>query len=158
MQAGAQALQECADLPRICVNMGGKVAQNDWGEANWRALFSQLRTSYADHALVFIGSEEDAARATRVACGWLGRAANLCGRVSPRISAAAMSGARIFVGHDSGPLHLAAAVGVTCVGLYGNKNAPAIWHPNGVGHRIIHDMRGVDRITVGQSTTRPVRC
>jgi ADP-heptose:LPS heptosyltransferase len=36
--------------------------------------------------------------------------------------------AKLFVGCDSGPLHLAAAVGTRCVGLYGPKD-PAIYGP-----------------------------
>jgi heptosyltransferase III len=58
-----------------------------------------------------------------------------------------MSRAVAFVGHDSGPMHLAAAVGVRCVGMFGNFNRPKWWHPYGAQHRIIHDMRGVLAIT-----------
>lgn len=36
--------------------------------------------------------------------------------------------ARLFIGADSGPLHVAAASGRTCVGLYGTKD-PAIYAP-----------------------------
>jgi heptosyltransferase-3 len=52
------------------------------------------------------------------------------------------------VGHDSGPLHLAAASGVACVGLFGALNKPRKWYPFGVGHRILHDLAGVDQIPV----------
>ncbi len=148
--AAALALGPASDLPRIAVNMGGKVAQNDWGEANWLTLAERLGASCADHALVFVGAAEDAARAARVGARWPGMVVNLCGEVTPRVSAAAMAGARVFVGHDSGPLHLAACMGVSCVGLYGDKNEPRKWHPYGIGHRIIHDMRGVLAIGVEQ--------
>ena len=130
--------------------MGGKVAENDWGEANWRELVQQLRSVCPDHALVFIGAAEDSVRAAGVGSLWGGPVVNLCGRVSPRVSAAAMVGSRAFAGHDSGPLHLAASVGVRCVGLYGDKNEPRKWHPYGAQHRIIHDMRGVLAIRVEQ--------
>jgi ADP-heptose:LPS heptosyltransferase len=61
-----------------------------------------------------------------------------------------MLGAKLFVGHDSGPLHLASCVGVPCVGLYGNNNEPCKWHPYGDGHVVIHEMRGVRAIGVEQ--------
>ena len=149
-QAAAAALADAEGRPRIAVNMGGKVVENDWGEANWLALAARLSASCADHALLFVGAAEDAPRAARMAALWPGPAVNLCGRVSPRVSAAAMSGSRVFVGHDSGPLHLASSMGVACVGLYGDKNEPRKWHPYGDGHRIIHDMRGVLAIGVEQ--------
>jgi ADP-heptose:LPS heptosyltransferase len=71
-----------------------------------------------------------------------------CGRLNPRESAAAMRQAVAFIGHDSGPLHLAAATGVSCVGLFGNLNQPQRWHPRGPQHRIIHRMNGLDTISV----------
>ena len=142
--AAADALAPAGDGPRIAINMGGKVAQNDWGESNWRALVTRLEQVCGDHALVFVGASDDAARAARVGALWRrGPVVNLCGRVSPRVSAAAMSGSALFIGHDSGPLHLAACVGVRCVGLFGNYHEPRKWHPYGDRHVILHDMRGV---------------
>lgn len=147
--AAAAALGDAAaPALRIAVNMGGKVVHNDWGEANWLALMTRLSDAFADHALVFVGASEDAVRASSVGAVWRGPVANLCGRVSPRVSAAAMAGARAFVGHDSGPLHLAASTGVACVGLFGDNNPPRKWHPRGPAHRIVHDMRGVQAISV----------
>jgi ADP-heptose:LPS heptosyltransferase len=52
-----------------------------------------------------------------------------------------------FVGSDSGPLHLANAIGVPCVGLYGPKD-PSIYAPYGKGHRIIY--KDMDKITVDE--------
>ncbi len=48
--------------------------------------------------------------------------------------------ARLFVGSDTGPLHLAAAVGTPCVGLYGPW--PAEKHgPYGPQHVTVQKMR-----------------
>jgi len=47
--------------------------------------------------------------------------------------------ARLFVGSDTGPLHLAAAVGTPCVGLYGPW--PAYRHgPYGPQHVVVQKM------------------
>jgi len=40
---------------------------------------------------------------------------NLCGRLSPRETAAVIERARVFLGPDSGPMHLAASVRVPSV-------------------------------------------
>lgn len=139
----AARLAEIASHPCIAVNMGTKFIENDWGESNWTALATLLRGRFPQHALVFIGAAEDAGRAERVGTAWGGAFANLCGQVSPRVSAAAMANCGVFVGHDSGPLHLAACMGVPCVGIYGAKNEPRLWHPYGAQHTIIHEMGGV---------------
>ena len=62
---------------------------------------------------------------------WSGKTANLCGRVSPRVSAAVLEQAELFVGHDSGPVHLAAAVGTPCVAVYSARSLPGHWFPRG---------------------------
>lgn len=134
----------------IAVNIGGKIARKDWGDDNWMALFELMAVRYADLALVFFGSADEFDRSGRLGAAWPGPRLNLCGRLAPRESAAAMSRALFFVGHDSGPLHLAASAGVPCVGMFGNINEPKWWHPAGKQHRIIHDMRGLRYIKPAQ--------
>jgi heptosyltransferase-3 len=56
--------------------------------------------------------------------------------------------ARIFIGNDSGPAHLAAAVGTPVVALFGPSN-PAIWAPRGP-HVAVAAAPALDSITVGQ--------
>ena len=59
-------------------------------------------------------------------------------------------GAKLFVGCDSGPLHLAAAAGARCVGLYGPKD-PAVYAPYPRdGHEIVapHEPRGMEWLDV----------
>lgn len=44
--------------------------------------------------------------------------------------------AKLYVGGDTGPMHLAAACGTPCVALFGPKD-PAIYRPYGPGHVVI---------------------
>jgi heptosyltransferase-3 len=136
--------------PFIAINMGGKVAKNDWGQAHWEALLGRLSTLYPTHGLMVVGAQEDSARAQAVSQFWRGPVVDACGKLSPRESAAAMQHACLFAGHDSGPLHLAAAMNVPCVGLFGDNNPPAKWHPFGPHHRVIHRMSGVSTITIDE--------
>lgn len=134
--------------PFIAINMGGKAAEKDWGVDNWTTLMTGLREDFGAYGLLFVGAAEDGPRADALAAHWTGPVVNACGKLSPRESGAAMTGAAAFAGHDSGPLHLAAAMNVPCVALYGDYNRPAKWHPFGNHHRIIHNMAGVSAITV----------
>ena len=137
----------------MAINMGGKVAPKDWGEANWAVLLTALGRAHPGMGLLVVGAQEDSDRAQRVTRGWPGPVVDACGRLSPRESAAAMSGAALFIGHDSGPMHLAATVGVPCVGLFGGYNQPVVWHPHGKQHRVIHRMSGVQDISVNEVLT-----
>jgi heptosyltransferase III len=127
----------------VAINVGGKSQCKDWGNNNWAALFQFMAPRYSTLGLVFVGSDDEFERSAGLAAIWPGPTLNLCGCLAPRESAAAMRRAVVFLGHDSGPMHLAAAVGVPCVGIFGDCNMPKCWHPMGQGHRIVHNMRGV---------------
>jgi heptosyltransferase-3 len=133
----------------FALNMGGKVAANDWGEDNWFALIERLAVEYPALHLVVVGAAEDASRAERVLNRWPAKGVSVCGALTPRESAALLKEAHFFLGHDSGPLHLAAAMQTSCIGLFGNNNPPKKWHPYGNQHHVLHDMRGVRAIEVG---------
>lgn len=131
----------------IAINTGGKVKAKDWGEERWADLLARLSRSKPNDGLVVIGAADDSARAQRLIEHWRGPTLDLCGKLLPRQSAAVLARARLFVGHDSGPLHLSAAMGLTCVAMFGDYNRPKKWHPVGERHRIIHNMAGVMAIT-----------
>jgi heptosyltransferase III len=130
----------------IVMNLGGKVPSKDWGDANWSKLLQLMAPKYSKLALVPVGSADEFSRSERVAVVWPGRRLNLCG-LNPRQTAAVMQFATLFVGHDSGPMHLASAVGVRCVAMFGSDYPPRRWHPFGQEHRVIHNMQGVLHIS-----------
>jgi heptosyltransferase III len=150
LQTGATVSAPLTSAPYFAVNMGGKAKEKDWGLVNWRSLLEKLSDRYPDAGLLIVGAAEDSERATQILKAWGGPVSNACGQLSPRESAAAMRHAVAFIGHDSGPLHLAAAAGVRCVGLFGSFNQPKRWHPRGERHRIIHRMSGLQTITVAE--------
>ena len=55
---------------------------------------------------------------------------------SPVELAEALAGARLYVGNDSGPGHLAAAVGTPTISLFGPTD-PRVWRPLGPRSRVI---------------------
>jgi heptosyltransferase-3 len=43
----------------------------------------------------------------------------------------------VFLGPDSGPMHLAACVGTPCVIAFSARGLPGVWFPAGGGHEIV---------------------
>jgi ADP-heptose:LPS heptosyltransferase len=148
--AGLSAVAPFAGRPFLAINMGGKVADKDWRIPNWQKALQALGRSFPGVGLLVVGAAEDSERARAVIAHWPGVGIDRCGKLSVRETAAALQHAAAFIGHDSGPLHLAAVRGVRCVGLFGSYNRPRQWHPHGTGHRIIHRMEGVSAITVAE--------
>jgi heptosyltransferase-3 len=148
---GTQALGSLAAQPFVVVNTGGKAVEKDWGETNWTTFLRALADRVPGYGLVFVGAQEDSERAQRLSATWnAGSVLDLCGRLAPRESAAAIARATLFVGHDSGPMHLADAVGTPCIGLLGSYNRPKMWHPSGITTKIIHHMDGLEAIRPGE--------
>ncbi len=152
-QVGAKTIAVFNGRPFIGINMGGKAAENHWGDDNWRNLLREIARDYGGYGLLVVGAADDAACVAYVTENWPSEVVNACGRLLPRESAAALEEANLFIGHDLGPLHLAAACGVTCVGIYGGLNEPRQWHPYGSQHRIIHRMEGVGSISFKEVAT-----
>lgn len=145
-QVGKALAAPLAGKPYFAINMGGKAAEKDWGLDNWIALFGRLKATHGGHGVLVVGADVDAERARTLLATWPGVGVDACGRLTPRQSAAAMAGASLFIGHDSGPLHLAAATGVPVIGLFGDFNRPNKWHPIGTHVTVIHNMAGMPAI------------
>jgi heptosyltransferase-3 len=126
----------------VAVSVGTKVQAKDWGKENWRMLLAQMAARWPGRALLMVGAAEESASSDFAADGWKanggGAVANLCGKLTPRQSAAALARARLFVGHDSGPMHLAAAVGTPVVALFAARNIPRVWFPFGKQHKVAY--------------------
>jgi heptosyltransferase III len=138
----ADVLSPTAGHSIIAVSVGTKVQSKDWGRDNWRALLNRLATLYPKHALALCGASEESEASEFAANGWREKSAipvvNLCGLLTPRESAAVFAQAPVFVGHDSGPMHLAAAVQTPCVAIFAARNKPRVWFPYGKQHRVLY--------------------
>lgn len=62
---------------------------------------------------------------------------NLSGRLDYRRLAGLFAGARLFITHDSGPLHIAAAMGCPTVSIFGPET-PAGYAPLGPAHKALY--------------------
>ena len=116
----------------VAVSVGTKVPVKDWGEDNWEKLLVLLSAKLPDTTLVFLGAADESERSEKLSRVWAGHYLNFCGKISPRVSAAILERCRLFIGHDSGPAHLAGAAGTPTVGLFSWFNPPGQWFP---GHQ-----------------------
>ena len=137
-----EVLDAAGGLPVIAVSVGTKVQAKDWGAENWRGFLAAVARELSGFALALCGAVEEFAASEAAAEGWRtaggGVVMNLCGKLTPRESAAIFAEARIFIGHDSGPMHLAAAVQTPCVAIFAARNKPGVWFPYGKQHRVVY--------------------
>ena len=127
------------DLVNRAELRGGYVAINPgagWDSKRWPieryAEVARFLSSRGIASLVTWGGKQELVWAETIVAQSQG-AATLCPPTSLLELAAVLRRARLFVGSDTGPLHLAAAVGTPCVALFGASAANACG-PYGSGH------------------------
>ncbi|MDR0994016.1 MAG: glycosyltransferase family 9 protein [Verrucomicrobiota bacterium] len=123
------------DRPLVLLSPGSGWAGKNWPAPRFAALAGQLeRGQHAQVAWLGGPGEERLLPAHSAAVRW-----NWVGRLPIPLLAAVMEQATVWVGNDSGPMHLAAAVGTPTVSIWG-PTSPVVWAPRGERH--IHFRRG----------------
>jgi heptosyltransferase-3 len=148
--------------PILAISVGTKMPANHWGLENWRGCVAELASLLVGFVVVFIGAAEERGACEQLAAAWVGaggaNAINLCGEVTPRESAACLMRARLFMGHDSGPVHLAAACGVQCVAVYSARCFQGQWFPRGTQHRVLYHAVSCRGCLLEECTVEQMRC
>lgn len=137
----ARAAAELAlvgDRRLIVCGPGTKMQSKDWGAERWQALLARLSARFPEYGLAMVGAAEESALCDQGMQLWRGAKVNLCGRLTPRETAAVLARASLFLGPDSGPMHLAASVGTPCVIAFSARGLPGVWYPAGAAHRVLY--------------------
>lgn len=105
-----------------------------WPAGRYADLAAQLAALPAPRGLVpvIIGSAGEAPLAATIRAA-VPTAIDLTGRTSIADIAGLAAGAALAVGNDTGPMHVAAAVGCRCVVLFSADSDPALTAPRGPG-------------------------
>jgi heptosyltransferase-1 len=123
-----EAERQPVPLPLAVLHIGAGNAFRDWGEENAADLAARL-LEIPGMAVAAIGGENDRPRESRIA-GRLNspRFFPLCGRLNFIEIRELISRASLFLGPDSGPMHLAASTGTPIVAYFG-PTLPALFGP-----------------------------
>lgn len=122
--------------PLMVVHPGAGWETKRWDTARYAALGDSWIEMSGGSLLLTWGSEEEEATSRRMAAAMHG-GATVAPRTSLRQLAALLRRANVFAGGDSGPLHLAAALGVRCLAIIGPTD-PLRNGPWGEGHEVLH--------------------
>jgi heptosyltransferase-3 len=152
------AIFEAESIPRLSLSHnqartsglglhpGSGSEKKNWPEHNWAELLNYL-LSQTSLKLLLVGGEAEGERLQRLA------AALPPGRVQVAQSLPLPELGQLlakcagFVGHDSGISHLAAALGVPSLLLWGDTR-PEVWKPPGKGVTLINNPDGLEKLPV----------
>ena len=118
----------------VAVCPGGKQVGHRWPVERFIEIARHLKRERGLN-LVAVGSA-----AERELCDDVLKAAgggvNLAGELSLLGTTALLERAIFLLTNDTGPMHLAAAVGTPVAAVYGSKDLAGRWYPHGVGHEL----------------------
>lgn len=118
----------------------GLAPGSKWPSKVWDAerYSTVLRRLIARHGLfpVIFGGPEDSPVAKRI-IERVGIGASCTGKLSVREAAAALSRCSLYLGNDTGTMHLAASAGVPCVAIFAAVDWMGRWNPFGKFNTVI---------------------
>ena len=135
-----------ANTRQLALHPGSGSARKNWPEAKWAELLGELmRTTELD--LLLVGGEAEEGRVERLAANLPAERGQLATNLPLPELAQRLAGCAAFVGHDSGITHLAAAVGLPVVVLWGDT-VEAVWRPKGERVRVVRAAEGLNELKV----------
>lgn len=130
----------CASDRLVAIHPSASCISKRWLPERFAAVADRLDAEQGVR-VVLVAGEGDAAHAGEVARAMRQPVLNLAGQLSVAELAALLRRCRCLLSNDSGPVHIAAAVGIPVVDLFGRNQAglsPQRWGPLGDGHVILH--------------------
>ena len=103
--------------PWMAVAPGSKWLTKRWPPAHFAALADRAQNEFGG-TVFLVGAGEDAPLADSIRTQLRGSCIDLTGKTSLPKLAALLSRADVMIANDTGPLHLAAAIGTPCVAPY----------------------------------------
>jgi len=119
--------QGTAPIIAIHPGTGRHIPARSWSTKGFAAVANALITAYGAH-IILIGGPAEGHLGREVMAGMRVAPLNLVGQTTVHQAAAVLERCHLFIGGDSGVMHLAVAAGTSVVALFGPTNEQA-WGP-----------------------------
>jgi lipopolysaccharide heptosyltransferase II len=131
-----------------CVSPSAALESKRWGAAGFAAIAEHLSERWGLQSVMIAGPGQE--HVAREAAGATRARARVLTGLSLKELIALIGLARVFVGNDSGPMHVAAALKRPLVAVFGSSNAD-VWHPwTDSAYRVVGG-RGPEAVGRGES-------
>lgn len=130
----------------LAAHPGSGSERKNWPEANWASLLVKLAAATPWNFLL-IGGEAEGDRLQRLASQLPGDRIQIAQNIPLTDLAHRIKRCTRFIGHDSGISHLASALGIPVLALWG-ESAVEVWRPLGPNATILRDPAGLRSLSV----------
>ena len=104
--------------PLVAIHPGSPIALKRWLPERYAELADWL-IAQKRAQILFVGVEDEIPIVTEIQALMRGESIDIAGKTTLTQLASILHICNVFIGNDSGPMHLAAAVGTQTIGLYG---------------------------------------
>ena len=113
-------------VPNIAVSPGARLRTKQWPWQRFLQLSKRIIDVF-EARILLIGSKEESRLCKKIESQLDGKATNFAGMSNLRETAAIVKRCRCFIGNDSASMHIAAAMGIPCIGLF--RGDTTRWKP-----------------------------
>jgi heptosyltransferase-2 len=131
---------------QLALHPGSGSESKNWPEAQWADLLQHL-VHATDFNLLLVGGEAEGERLQRLAAALPPARTRVAQSLPLSELAGLLQGCTAFIGHDSGISHLAAALGLPGVLLWGDS-AERVWRPPSEKMKVLRDPGGLGSLGV----------
>ena len=133
-------------------------SHRDWPVSSFEELIAGITAAHAGAQFLLLGDKAAAEKAAPLLVAYPHQVALAAGRLSLRQSAALMAELDLYIGVDTGPTHIAGALGIPMVALYHcaypGRNLAPLQHP--ACAMIEHPLTGKSKATMASMADIPV--
>ncbi len=104
---------------KIIIHSGGPMLQKRWSAESYVELINQILRNFDSRVLLIGGKDETELVGSIVSALNDERVGDLSGKLSLAQLVDTLKESDLFIGNDSGPMHIASACGIKVIGLYG---------------------------------------
>lgn len=136
----------------IAIHPGAGIATKRWPAGRFSLLINEILKEYKVKIILVGGEEDDLLKLPGLGPSLI----NLTGKTNLKQLAALLKKCNLFIGGDSGVMHIASAVGIPIVAIWGGQNKPSHWKPLLDTAIVVH--KEVDCSPCGLITCKDLKC
>lgn len=143
----------------VAVHPGASCSSKRWPLENFASLIDRIKANF-DTRIIVVSGPEEVTQATELKKKIKSEIVDLAGETSVGELAALLKRCKLFISNDSGPVHIATAVGTPNVVIFGRKQpglSPKRWGPMGKKDIALHKDVGC-RICLAHNCENDFKC
>ena len=129
-------LRRGIDEPFVVMHAGAKRQTNQWPGERYARVADEIIGRWRTR-VILTGSRPELPLIEAIVERMREKPTVLCGEIDLPQMAALLKRSFLYIGNDTGPMHIAAAVGTPTVSIFSARDFERRWYPVGTGHEVL---------------------